>query len=431
MSRTVTLLGRGPGDSWSGDGRPIGQWIAVLAAALIVGLAVTAEARPATLNASPESPAGEGPEASLSLPRIGGWIMLADGVTLIVALPEKAQLAYIDTLEDRELKRVDLPFKPDQLAVQGKHLFASAYGGNAIHLLDLGSGVARKEVRLPDGPATGLVCHRERGPLFVSLPDPTMAGAVVTVDPNSGGIAYVGRMVPNRMDPAKVNGLSLAPDPANPEGFYSLVPWSAGRHTTPGLGLMRVGVKGTVPFRPYSGPPYKPPHHDPQAMPAGMVAVVGEFALLARVGKSGSSVHASGDGKRVGVIDYDGNGVTVLSAHNVNEKVGRMDCPYASDFAFHPVLDLAAVEGGTKGHERDRALSLFNCKSLAEMARFPLGRASTDAPDPQERLLTFGGRGTKLVYFDSSKHRLRFFPLSLTEKDKEALTKAVDAGHKR
>src|SRR5262249_51659397 len=56
----------------------------------------------------------EDPERALALPSIGGWAMLADGVTLIVALPDQKQLAYIDTVANKELKRVNLPFEPNR-----------------------------------------------------------------------------------------------------------------------------------------------------------------------------------------------------------------------------------------------------------------------------------------------------------------------------
>src|SRR5271170_3565037 len=82
----------------------------------------------------------------LALPRIGGWVVLPDGVTLIVALPDDEKLAYIDTVAGKELKRVKLPFKPDRLAVQGKRLFASVEGVGSVHVLDLESGADRKAI---------------------------------------------------------------------------------------------------------------------------------------------------------------------------------------------------------------------------------------------------------------------------------------------
>jgi hypothetical protein len=412
MSRTVIRLERG-------------AWVHILAAAsLIAGLSAGAVAGPS--GADPEDP-----EGSPDLPRIGGWVMLADGVTLIVALPERAKLAYVDTLAEKEIKRVDLPFKPDLLAVQGKRLFASVSGGSAIHVLDLDSGVDRGALHLPEGPATGLACNPSKGPLFATLPDPTMAGAAVVIDPITGAIAYTGHMVPNAMDPRKVAGLTLAVDPSNADGFYTLAPWAGGRHATPGRTLVKATIRSPVPYRPYAGPPFKPPHHDPQAMPAGLVAPASEYATYPRVARADSMVHASGNGKLVGVIDFDGNGVSVLLGRNPGEKVGMMDCPSTSDFAFHPALDLAAAEGDGPPRKKERTLYLFNGKSLAEVARFPLGHGPPD-DEPNGRLLTFGGRGTKLVYYDASRgKRLRFFPIELTEKDRETLDRAYASPHAR
>lgn len=407
MSRTVRIS--------------IGFRIRVLAsAALMVGL--SSAGSPAQEKADDRR--RENHDGSLGLPKISGWAMLDDGLTLVVALPERAKLAYVDTLAEKEIKQVDLPFKPDLLALQGKRLFASVSGGGAIHVLDL-DGVDHGSVRLPSGPAAGLACHREKGPLFAAIPDPTLAGAVVAIDPISGSIAYAGQMIPNSMDPKKVAGLALAADPTNPQGFYSMGPWIGGRHATPGRTLIRANIRGTIHFRPYSGPPYKPPHHDPQAMPTGLVALVGEYAINSKVARADSTVHASGDGRLVGVIDLEGNGVAVLTARNLDERVGMMDCPSASDFAFHPALDLAAAEGDGTGRKKERTLYLYNGRSLAEVARFPLGHGPPDEDDqPNGRLLAFGARGTKLVYYDAAKKRLRFFPIELTEKDRQALDRA-------
>ena len=49
-------------------------------------------------------------ENALALPgHIAGWVMLSDGVRLIVALPDQNQLVYIDTVANKELKRASCP----------------------------------------------------------------------------------------------------------------------------------------------------------------------------------------------------------------------------------------------------------------------------------------------------------------------------------
>jgi hypothetical protein len=86
---------------------------------------------------------------ALALANLGGWVMLPDGVTLIVSLPEQAKLVYLDTVAFKEIKRVDLTFKPAALAYQGKQLFAAVQGAALLHILDLESGEDKKEIKFP------------------------------------------------------------------------------------------------------------------------------------------------------------------------------------------------------------------------------------------------------------------------------------------
>jgi DNA-directed RNA polymerase subunit RPC12/RpoP len=120
-------------------------------------------------------------EKGLHLPGIGGWLLAPDGITLIVALPAQAKLIYIDTLAHKELKRVAISFKPDRLAVQGKHLVVSVQGSNTLHILDLDSGADKKEVEF-QGAITDMVCHPRKGPVFVAASQ----GRISAMDPAAG-----------------------------------------------------------------------------------------------------------------------------------------------------------------------------------------------------------------------------------------------------
>lgn len=64
--------------------------------------------------------------ALFDLPPPEGWVMMFDNITLIVSVPEKAQLVYFDTVANKEMKRVDMDFQPGALALQGTTLFAAA-----------------------------------------------------------------------------------------------------------------------------------------------------------------------------------------------------------------------------------------------------------------------------------------------------------------
>jgi hypothetical protein len=114
----------------------------------------------------------------------GGWAMTPDNVTLIVSQPEKAQLAYFDTVADRELQRVDLDFKPGALALQGDTLFVAAQGGSQIYALDRATGKVKKQYNLGGQAVSQLACHPSQGMLYAT----TNAFGVYSIDPASGAV---------------------------------------------------------------------------------------------------------------------------------------------------------------------------------------------------------------------------------------------------
>jgi hypothetical protein len=71
-------------------------------------------------------------------------------------------------------------------------------------------------------------------------------------------------------------------------------------------------------------------------------------------------------------------------------------------------------------------LHLFNCTSLLETTyKLPCTLNGNLCRLPAGRLLTFGARGTKLLYYDWTTGYLRSIPLTLTDKDKAALATAA------
>jgi hypothetical protein len=408
-----------------------------------------ADPEPARPDEKPEPPAPR-PEArlanqpladwepGLALPDLSDWVMLPDGVTLIVSLPDEATLVYVDTVSNKESKRAKLPFKPEHLAVQGRRLFASAQGASAVHVLDVDSGAGRKEVKLPGGFVAGMACHPERGPVYLVLSE---QHTLHTLDPETGGTAVAGFFgaVPFKFPvphyPAiRASAQYLAVDPRNANTCYAAYSngvdkWHEGVHEQAyGQGLQKFLVKSRAVAYPGEAP--------------GMRSVVsvppGPFQPLERVGVNGRAVppapapggsypvRVSRDGRRVGVI---GRGeIQLFEADDINAGAGAAKCPDPSDLAFHPVLDLMAVEGGDggSGPGGGRALYLFDAKALTQVAKITLGPA---AGSPRSgRLLAFGARGAELLYYDWSRGgRLRSFPLTLGRADLAALTKAYGA----
>jgi predicted Zn finger-like uncharacterized protein len=345
---------------------------------------------------------------ALPMPPNGGWVMLPDGVTLIVSQPDKAQLVYIDTLAIKETKRATLDFKPGPLAFQGDKLFAAAQGSGLVYVLDLLTGDVKKEIKVTGGPVLALACHPRQGLVYASTSD----RHVLAIDPEAGTATAT---------PAQ--GMFLAVDPVDGSAVYTGIQGE---------------IRDTIEFRDLGG---------------GRVVLqsgrAGENALLLKYAVKGNTLtpvsandnaatngfclRVSADGKKVGIPGGGGYrprsggagkgyAVALFSTDDVKTLLGVVECgAYPQNLAFHPVLDIGVVD------QSGSTLHLFNSKSLVEVGTIPF---APEPPAPHCDLLTFGARGTKLVYHSTrgGNGNLRFLPLTLSDKDKEALEKAYGKG---
>ena len=358
---------------------------------------------------------------SLPLPAIGGWVMLPDGVTLVVGLPN-GKLAYIDTVAVKEVKQVEAPVRPDHIAVRGGQLFVATAEGNVVHVLDRESGEAKKEIKLPDGlskyGSAILVCHPAKGPVYAVL---AKGNRIAAIDPESGAVTV---QEPLGKEPLRL--LKKDGTPEKPPQYWSAFLWNLAMDPNQSDALYAV---------------YRA--NDRQGNFGVLAKYIRKGKALELVGfyqgaASGDSgllgpvVRVSGDGKKVGVANS--RELAVFSAADVRTLAGRVKCctpgfhgqvGRAGELAFHPVLDLGAVEetnaaNSPQGVPAMAQLHLFSSKSLGDLATFDVPNGSDQTPS--RKLLTFGGRGTTLIYLDSKE--LRFIPLTLSDKDKEALAKA-------
>ena len=126
-------------------------------------------------------------------PGIGGWVVLPDGETLVIAVPERAELAYVDTVAHKELKHVTLPFKPDHLALQGDLLCVSVQGGSEIHILGVKDGAPRRQVRLSES-VEDMVCQPGRKVAVAT----SSGSCIFGLDAATGAIAVAGDLASAR-----------------------------------------------------------------------------------------------------------------------------------------------------------------------------------------------------------------------------------------
>ena len=360
--------------------------------------------------------------ASIPLASAGGWVLRPDGETLIVSSPTTAELVYINTSEDKEIKRVKVDFQPAALALRGASLFAVAKGASMLYVLDAETGKVKKEIRVPGAKLSSLACHPANGPLFATnesyqvLAINTELGKVsktpaegnfLAVDPVRGDYLYTGTQKPMR------DSLVLSRGPGN---------------------TVRVGVARSIRNSTVVKYAVKPKELKPMGV-LGNAAINGREVAVSRDGKKLAVVGAGGfqgeDGKR----SYS---IGIFDAADLNTQLGQVETgAFPAGVAFHPALDIGVAEksGGT--------LCLFNARSFTIDKTIEV--SAKGPANPQSGVLLFGGRGTKLVYYlgggntparaararsakaPAKQAGLYLIPHELTDEQKADLAKAFPA----
>jgi hypothetical protein len=376
----------------------------------------------------------EGAESgSIVLSTPGGWIMSDDHETLIVSSPSSAELIFINTSDGTVTKKVKVDFQPGALALHGSSLCAIGKGSALVYVLDPKTGKIRKTIKIPDSKPIRLACHPSKGPLFVS----TDSYAVLAINSETG-----------RVTPTPAQGNFLAVDPANGEYLYTgtqkpiheMLVLRRGPGNSVRANLAKTNQNSFLAKYAIQSKGLKPLMMNPDAVVNGReLAVSPDGKKVAIVGGGG----VQGDnGKRVYAIPF-------YETADLDTQIGQVETgAYPKNVCFHPVLELGAAE------KSDGELTLFNTRSLAPIKTIPPpARSGTST---EAILLTFGGRGTRLVYYHAGSGasapsartarnrgrgkapapaapaaapakdhgQLVLIPLELTDEDRTALSKA-------
>jgi len=279
-----------------------------------------------------------------------------------------------------------------------------------------------------------MACHPAKGVVHVTTINPSgLIYRIFAIDAAKGTVSVAGDLASARqVNPLnrEVLGLSmagggqvLAIDPNRADALYVAsashgVRWGRDSYA---ITLAKYAIAGRVEINRVALDPL----HNPGGLPIGPFWPVKHMGpmLNRRTGPVGKQVvHVSGDSKNVAILG-GGDQIDVFTTDDINSQAGVVNCPGVSDFDFHPVLGMVAVEG-----ENGDALYFFNSKSLIQTNRIPLSSRGLAVSPPAGRLLTFGARGTKLLYYDWLRGGfLRSFPLSLSAADLQALAKAYHA----
>ena len=313
----------------------------------------------------------------LPLPAPGGWLLSPDGETLIVSSPKTAEIIYIDTSKEKEIKRVKVNFQPAALALRGSSLYAVAKGSSLLYVLDAQTGQSKEQIRVPGETLVQLACHPSAGPLFAT---------------NDQFEVLALKMGTSKLEKTEAQGNFLAVAPkgdflytGTQKPIKEVLVLSRGQRNSVNVGVAKTNINSTI------------VKYSLKAEKMELVAMKGNAAINGRalaVSPDGQKIALVGAGGMQGKSGKRAYAIAVYDTSDLETQLGQVETgAYPSDVSFHPVLDIGVAEkfGG------DRELLLFDARSFAvikTMAFKTRGGAASEAG-----LLTFGGRGTKLIYY--------------------------------
>ena len=349
-------------------------------------------------------------EGPITVAGVGGAVMLPDNQTLVVSVTPEATLLYVDTAAEKELKRVDVDFKPTALALQGDKLFAAAAGSSAVHVLDAASGKEVKSVKTPGEPVQSLACHPSKGLLYAANDN----NEILAIDPEQG-----------TANKTKGKGQMLAVDSAEGKYVYAgiqkpirdVLVFERGAGGKVTVSLDKADERALMLKYAVDDQDLKLEEvNDNAAINGRGIALSPDGKLIAMAG--GGGWQSKTDPKRI-------YGVPVFDTTDMQSQSGLVETgPYPGGVAFHPVLSL----GATYHAAREAELIIFSTKSFAKKDALKLPKGADLAP--RLVFLGFGAKGTKVIYaiagspLPNSHGVVGFASLNLKDEDQEALKKA-------
>jgi DNA-binding beta-propeller fold protein YncE len=366
------------------------------------------EEKPADAPAVPADRPGEtSGTAFFRLPAPTGYVMMPDGVTLIVAMAKHGQLIYFDTVRDKEIKRVEVDFKPTCLALQERTLFAVAEGSAMVYALDAMTGKVKKEYAVGGDGIVQLACNYHRGYLYAT----TGSRKVYSIDPTSGAVTKTAAM-----------GDFIAVDPVDGNSVYT------GIRPPPNEDNFIIHTDDNGRFRIIWD------SWGPRAAILKYSAGGGKLKFVSAQKNAAVNpylLYLSPDGKRIMMPSgggwrpppsggTGGGGLAIFSTDNLDAMIGK--ATGGSNVVFHATLPLGIASNmGTE-------LSVFNSKSFIERQKIPVAKGA----DMRSLLLTIGGKGCKAILWNGDnpnnpEEGLHFIPLNLKDEERKTLAAVYGA----
>lgn len=334
----------------------------------------------------------------------GGFAITPDLVGLIVSQPESVELVYFNTLTEKEVKRVEMDFKPGALAIKEKTLFAAGKGSSVVYQLELNSAKVQREFEIPGDAISRIAVHPTKPLLFAS----TASFQIFAVDTASGKVTKTAAA-----------GEQLA---ISPEGDFLVAamqpPLDDGKLVTTETpdGKIRFlwddwGARATIAKYKIAGSELKLESSQNNAAVNGYVMHLTPDGKRVMMTGGGGWRPPAGGGTGGGYV------TAIFSTSNLQTMLGQAIA--ADAIIFHPALNLAATNQG------GRDIVVINGKSFKERQKIAIAAGAGGGT----ALFAFVGKGTKVAIYNganpaATKEGLHFFDLELTAEERELLTKA-------
>jgi hypothetical protein len=348
-------------------------------------------------------------DIKFQVPTLGDLVMLPDAKTLVVSVPSAGELWYYDTVNDKQLKKVDVEFQPTAMAVQGKSIFVVKKGTTTIHVIDVASGKGTKELKISGDPIQKLACAPGKGLLYAT----NEALDVYAIDPETG-----------KSSKTKAGGQEIVVDPAGGEFVYTSVYSS----TKDRLLVQEIPGQKAVSIQLVKGKTanlllkFQVTGNDLKCVAANENG--GSGGAWFSVSRDGKLIAMSGPYRGPNVKGLNFN-ITVFETGDLKTPAGTLDhSAFPRAIAFHPQLDLVA----TIADGNPKQAFVFNAKSFAKKQTFEVPNLSIF---PYK--VIFGGEGSKLIsavgMLKTGKQdaavAISVHDLTLTDEQKAELKKAL------
>lgn len=363
------------------------------------------EPPPSKLDPAPANPKLE--KTEFRYHSVAGAVMAPDERIMVLSIPTKAQLAFIDTLLGKEIKLMDVPFQPGRICVQNNKLYVANLTAPQIYAFDIDSGEQLGKYTVPGNAFENMTCHPKVGPIYAT----NLSNDVYAIDPSTGASHNTG-----------AKGQLIVVDPVRAEYVYTGIQkpiqeklvFEEGPGDSVIVWLGKANLNATMLKYRVDG---------------NRLVLVGANS---NASINGRGLGISPDGKH---ICMPGGGgwrplnsprynycMALFETSDMNTAVGQISTgAYPGQIAWHPHLNYIVAY---KSDHYGKGLSIVKTGSYVKIVEY-----HTEQQDAGGRVLV-GGRGTKAIFIPlfypgrtDQNPVIQIFDIPVTDADRAALKK--------